>query len=196
MSGGALHHDPSYFRSMYAGHDDPWGFEDRWYEQRKRAVTLALLPRPRYARGFEPGCANGALTVRLQERCVHLVACELVPEVAQRATDRMAGHRHVEIHCGAIPGWWPAPPIDLLVLSEVAYYLTPDGRTQAAAAIERTLAPEGDIVAVHYTGETDYPMRGVEVAVWLDGLGWLERLVHHVDSGFEAGVWRRRAGSG
>lgn len=193
MSGDPLHHDPAYFRSMYSTDDDPWGFEDRWYEQRKQAVTLAILPRPTYAVGFEPGCANGALTVRLQARCRRLVACELVPEVARRAAARLAGHSHVEVGCGAFPDWWPpVPAIDLLVLSEVAYYLTAAGQGRARAAIERSLAPGGDIVAVHYTGETDYPMRGVEVAAWLDGFADLERLVTHVEPAFEAGVWRRR----
>ena len=41
-----------YFAQMYAGSPDPWGFRSRWYEQRKRAVTLAALQQPRYRRGF------------------------------------------------------------------------------------------------------------------------------------------------
>ena len=50
---------------MYAGTDDPWGFRTRWYEQRKRDVTLAALTRPRYRRAFEPGCSIGVLTAGL-----------------------------------------------------------------------------------------------------------------------------------
>ena len=33
-----------YFDGVYAAGPDPWGFTDRWYEERKRAVTLAALP--------------------------------------------------------------------------------------------------------------------------------------------------------
>ena len=29
---------PAYFDAMYQAAADPWGFEDRWYEQRKYAV--------------------------------------------------------------------------------------------------------------------------------------------------------------
>lgn len=54
---------------MYAASDDPWGFDDRWYERRKYALTLAILTRPTYTCAFEPGCANGALTELLQARC-------------------------------------------------------------------------------------------------------------------------------
>jgi hypothetical protein len=185
-------HDPSYFRAQYASSDDPWGFDDRWYERRKYALTLAMLPRPRYASAFEPGCANGALTELLQERCDRLVACELLPEVARRAATRLEGSDHVDVHCAAFPDWWPESDLDLLVLSEVAYYLTADGRRRAERSMADALLPGADLVAVHYTGETDYPMHGDEVARWLDGLPWLDRLAGHVDREFEGGIWRRR----
>ena len=35
-----------YFDQLFAGNDDPWAFRQRWYEQRKRALTLAVLTRP------------------------------------------------------------------------------------------------------------------------------------------------------
>ena len=38
-----------YFDRLFADNDDPWAFRQRWYERRKRALTLALLTRPRYA---------------------------------------------------------------------------------------------------------------------------------------------------
>jgi hypothetical protein len=177
---------------MYAASDDPWGFDDRWYERRKYAVTLAALTRPSYACAFEPGCANGALTELLQARCGRLYACELVPEVADRARRRLAGHAHVDVRCAPFPNWWPDEPIDLLVLSEVAYYLTTLGRSDAERSISTSLLPGGELIAVHYTGSTDYPMGGHAVSTWLDGLDCLERLVRHVDRDFEAGVWQRR----
>lgn len=55
---------PAYFEAMYAGAVDPWDLAGRWYEQRKYALTLASLPRPRYRAAFEPGCSVGVLTAR------------------------------------------------------------------------------------------------------------------------------------
>ncbi len=51
--------EPAYFDQMYAASADPWGFTSRWYEKRKYALTLAMLPRERYADAFEPGCSIG-----------------------------------------------------------------------------------------------------------------------------------------
>ncbi len=187
-----LHHDPDYFRRMYAADADPWGFDRRWYERRKYAVTLASLPNERYRHAYEPGCANGSLTELLAPRCDRIDATELVPEVAARATERLAGFTHVSVRCAPFPTWWPDTPIDLLVLSEVAYYLRPPGRSLVADHIRRSLATGGEVLAVHYTDPTDYPMQGRDVAVWLDGINILERVVRHVDAQFELTVWRRR----
>ena len=54
-----------YFDGFYGSGVDPWGFETRWYEERKRAITLASLPRQRFRSAFEPGCAIGVLTQEL-----------------------------------------------------------------------------------------------------------------------------------
>ena len=58
-----------YFDGLYKSSDDPWNLREGWYERRKRSLTLALLPRPRYRNAFEPGCANGELTAELATRC-------------------------------------------------------------------------------------------------------------------------------
>ena len=52
---------------------DPWQV-DSPYERRKRAVTLASLPRERYADALEVGCSVGALAVDLATRCDRLLA--------------------------------------------------------------------------------------------------------------------------
>ncbi len=43
--------DPGYFDQMYAAAGDPWGLATRWYEARKYALSLALLPDERYGGG-------------------------------------------------------------------------------------------------------------------------------------------------
>ena len=179
---------------MYSTKEDPWGFDDRWYERRKYALTLAALGRSRYRRGFEPGCSNGALTRLLADRCDALVATEMIDEVAARARARLADRPHVEVRVATFPDGWPEGGGDLVVWSEIAYYLTPTGADVARDALDRWLAPDGELVAVHYTGATDYPRRGDEIGAWLDGVDFLERTVRHDDELFELGVWRRPAG--
>lgn len=132
-----MNHLPlDYFARKYAESSDPWGFESRWYEARKYALTVAALPRPRYARGFEPGCSIGVLTRQLAARCDALIACELVPDVAARAATRLRDLPHVDVRVLAVPEQWPEGQLDLIVLSEIAYYLTAPGVTQLFARID------------------------------------------------------------
>src|ERR1700748_1264195 len=67
----------SYFDRMYAGADDPWQLSTRWYEPRKYAIPLPLLPHRRYRRAFEPGCSIGTLTTALVQRCDHVTAVDV-----------------------------------------------------------------------------------------------------------------------
>ena len=80
---------PEYFEDLYARHADPWGFADRWYEQRKRALLLASLPRPRFARAFEPGCSIGVLTAELAPRCDALLATDVAEGALSAARERL-----------------------------------------------------------------------------------------------------------
>ncbi len=181
-----------YFRGMYDGSPDPWGFDDRWYERRKFAVTMACLPRPRYQRGLEPGCSNGALTEQLARRCDELIAFDFVDDVVQRCQARVGSNSGVTVACESFPDFWPPGHGDLVVWSEVAYYLTGEQAEHALAGLERWLQVGGHVVAVHYTGATNYPRRGTEIVPWLDGAGYLERRCQHVDDEFELAVWERR----
>ncbi len=181
-----------YFRGLYDGSPDPWGFDERWYERRKFAVTMASLPRRRYRRALEPGCSNGALTEQSRRRCDELVAFDFVDDAVARCRDRMAAHRGVEVLVASFPEFWPAGTGDLVVWSEVAYYVRGEAADAALTGLAAWLEPGGHLVAVHYGGATNYPRQGLEIGPWLDDADFLERRCEHLDDGFELGVWERR----
>jgi cyclopropane fatty-acyl-phospholipid synthase-like methyltransferase len=156
----------AYFDRLYAGADDPWQLSTRWYEQRKYAITLALLPDRRYRHAFEPGCSIGTLTERLAQRCDHVTAVD-VADAALRGADarlRAAGCRdRVTLAQSSLDAAWPSGPFDLLVLSEVAYYL--EAGTLAAVLRRqcRGLQPGATVVAAHWRhAVADYPLTGDE----------------------------------
>jgi SAM-dependent methyltransferase len=182
---------PAYFEAMYASGDDPWGFDSRWYERRKYALTVAALPRRRYRRALEAGCANGALTELLAPRCRQLVAFDLMPGPVAKARSRLAGQHHVQVCQANLPHWWPAGSGDLVVWSEVAYYLSDAGLDTALAGLERWLEPHGDLVAVHYTGATNYPQTGDGTHRRVDREIFLQHRNAVVDHQFRIDVWRR-----
>ena len=154
----------AYFDRLYAGADDPWQLSTRWYEQRKYAITLALLPDRRYRHAFEPGCSIGTLTELLVQHCDHITAVD-VAAAALRCSDsrlRKAGCRNrVTLAQSSLDEAWPPGPFDLLVLSEVAYYLEAD---LLAALLRREitrLQPGAAVVAAHWRHPVaDYPLSG------------------------------------
>lgn len=154
----------AYFDEMYAGAQDPWRLSTRWYEQRKYAITLGLLPERRYRHGFEPGCSIGTLTAQLAGRCDHLTATDVV-EAALRGADtrlRDAGCRdRVTLLRSSLDAAWPPGPFDLLVLSEVAYYLQADALASVLRRECPLLQPGANIVAAHWRHiVADYPLTG------------------------------------
>ena len=151
-----------YFDRLYAADPDPWGFTSRWYEQRKYALTVAALPAPTYARGLEVGCSIGVLTARLAARCRLLTAVDPSPVALSAAQTRVPSS--VRLIQGTVPHQWPAGTYDLVVLSEVGYYLDPADLGRLLDLIDRDLAPDGTIVACHWRHPvTDYPLTGDEV---------------------------------
>ena len=59
-----------------------------------------------------------------------------------------------------MPAQWPEGSFDLILLSEVVYFLDGDDVEHLAARVRGCLRPGGDVVLVHWTGETDYPLSG------------------------------------
>ena len=164
-----------YFDRMYAADADPWGFTSRWYEQRKYALTLAALPALSYARGLEVGCSVGVLTAALAERCADLVALD--PSAAALAAARTRVPASVRLLQAAVPDGWPAGTYDLVVLSEVGYYLDRPDLERLLALVERDLAPGGTVVACHWRHPVaDYPLTGDEVHAALARWSRLSRI--------------------
>jgi len=153
-----------YFDRIYAGSDDPWQLSTRWYEQRKYDITLAMLPDRRYRHAFEPGCSIGTLTARLASRCDHVTAVDVVDAALQTADARLlaAGCRdRVTLARSSLDQDWPTGPFDLLVLSEVAYYLSADALAGALRRECPRLQPDAKIVAAHWRHSvSDYPLTG------------------------------------
>ena len=177
---------PEYFAKVYAASPDPWGFESRWYEERKYALSLAMLPRRRYEEAFEPGCSIGVLSALLSRRCRRLLSWDLnahaVAEARLRAPTATVEER-------AIPGEWPEGTFDLIVFSEILYYLGPDDLERVLELGAASLRPGGTLLAAHWRHPVpDYPLTGDEVHAALARTG-LSRIAEHREADFLAEVY-------
>lgn len=145
--------------ALYAKGDDPWNFRDSAYEHGKFAATAAALPRPRYAHGLEIGCGNGELARHLAPRCARYTGIDAIPAALAAARRAVPEGRFVETFLPA-----PLPeagnaPYDLIVLSEILYFLDRGGIADLAARIDAA-APAGDVICVTWRGPSGNPLAG------------------------------------
>ena len=182
-----------YFEAMYGDDADPYGMRTRWYEARKRAVLLASLPHPRYARAYEPGCGAGELSVELSARCDDLLSSDFSPGALASARARTAGLANVRVASHALPQDWPgaAGPFDLIVISEIGYFLDADAMHRVARCCDASLAADGVMVACNWRADFDARVLPTdEVHATLASIG-LARTVRHVEDDFLLEIWCR-----
>lgn len=154
MSGQADH-----FRRLYDHKDDPWDYETSPYEAAKYAATLAALTRPSYACAIEAGCSIGVLSALLAPRCVQFLAVDLVQRAVDSAAARLAPYPGAQALRATLPEDWPQGRYDLIVLSELLYYLSAPGIDAMARLIARDAVPGAECVMVHYQGDTRTEIR-------------------------------------
>lgn len=153
--------DAEYFDGIFASDDDPWALASSAYEAAKFAHTIRVLDDRRYSAALEIGCAHGVLTQRLAPLCDDLCSVDIAAGAIALAQARCGDLPQVRFARVAFPGERPAVgALDLVLLSEVAYYWSDADLRIAADWIGRHVASGGRILLVHWTGETDYPQTG------------------------------------
>ena len=187
---------PQYFEQMFQGTQDPWSLETSAYEQAKYAHSIEALGERCYELGFEIGCAKGMLTRQLAEHCRALVAIDVSETALSGARERCAVFDHVSFNRMTFPAQVPlGGPFDLIILSEVIYYWDNADIRRAAKWAGTHGAPGGDLLLVHWTGETDYPQSGDEAVEKFRGAmpGPVEVVTAERRDQYRLDLWRMSA---
>ncbi len=156
--------DPTYFDRLYTHDPDPWKFASSDYERDKYAATLAALPDRRFTRCYEVGCSIGVLTRQLATRCDAILGVDIAEPALVQARVRCADQPWVTFEQAVVPGDWPPGQFDLILFSEVLYYLGIEGLQDAARRTAACLSPGGVVVLVDWRGNTDGACTGEEAA--------------------------------
>jgi SAM-dependent methyltransferase len=179
-----------FFEAKYKDSPDPWNFARSAYEQHRYDEIIKSLGERHFHRAFEPGCSIGVLTERLAAICDQVYATDISATAITRARARCSGQLGVFIEEGSLTDSLPSAVFDLIVLSEVGYYL--DSRALVALARNLTdcLTPDGVILAAHWLGTSnDHVLTGDQVHDILSANLGLERIHSHRYEGFRLDLW-------
>ncbi|MEQ5872472.1 methyltransferase domain-containing protein [Sagittula sp. NFXS13] len=153
--------DAASFDRLYRETADPWDYETSTYEAEKYARCLALLPPRRFAHALEVGCSIGVMSEAIARRCDSLLALDFAPTAIEKARARDIPGAKFEV--AAVPEGWPDGHWDLIVLSEVLYYLSPAALDEVICRVVDSLAPDGLCLVAGYLGPTETTLSAREV---------------------------------
>lgn len=140
----------AYFDNMYALSKDPWNFETSPYEQEKYAHTIAALGNRQFERGLEIGCSIGVLTGLLAKQCANILGTDISEQPIQIAKDRYQSQDGIRFEVAHIPAQFPEGVFDLIVLSEVCYYLSKEDLILSKELVLDSLTTGGMLCLVHW----------------------------------------------
>lgn len=141
---------PGGFDRKFQQHIDPWGYRTSRFEARKRSVLLQACGLRRRARGLELACANGATTQPLSQRCLRLVAVDSSSTAVAEARRATQDQKRVSVWRATLPAQMPRGRFDLVVVSELAYYLSRPALDRLIGALKASVAGSGRLVLLHH----------------------------------------------
>ena len=178
------------FDALYRASSDPWGTRSRWYERRKRTLLLAALPAERYASVYEAGCGTGHISASLAERCERLIASDASAVAVDIAKRALVDHANVSVRQHRLPDDWPRQPFELVVLSELLYFIDRDERVRVAALVRDSVGGSGTAIACDWRHAIDgRGITGDEAHRHFETVLDLPRLLEYEDDDFVLTAW-------
>lgn len=176
VTGNRPSRDAGHFQRLYDADPDPWHFRTSDYEQAKYRKSLEALPLQRFRSALEVGCSIGVLTQLLASRCDAVLGVDIVEQPLRAARASCSEQPWVRFQRMQVPNEWPNETFDLIVLSEVLYFLSRKDIAAVADRISLSLASPGLVLLVNWRGRTGDPCTGDEAAsLFIDRTStWLE----------------------
>jgi predicted TPR repeat methyltransferase len=162
------------FEERYRRQVDPWGYRSRSYEREKYAGTLAACGPGPFDHALELGGSIGVFSAALAPRCRRLLTLDFSPTAVAAARRALADHPHARATLGEIPRELPPGPFDLVVASEILYYLTAADLSLTLSALRDRVARGGRLVCVHWRPPgPERPQDAASVHAAVRQLPWL-----------------------
>jgi SAM-dependent methyltransferase len=138
------------FENKFRANIDPWNYTHSRFERVKREVLLRACGPSKHGRVLELGCAIGETTRGLARLSLHLVAVDASPTALNEAARRAPRNGRIHFRRAILPGQMPRGPFDLIIVSELVYYLRSHHLKPLADRIVAALAPGGITIVLNH----------------------------------------------
>ncbi|HEY2440707.1 MAG TPA: SAM-dependent methyltransferase [Solirubrobacteraceae bacterium] len=181
------------FEARYRRDPDPWAYTSSAYERDKYAATLEACGEGPFTAALELGGSIGVFSTLLAFRCRSLVTIDASVTAVTVARRRLARRRSVTVIAGTIPQDIPRREYDLVVASEILYYLTGSQLDDTLDVVRDCTRAGARLVAVHWRpAGPDRPLDAATVHDRLRGLPWLARVAADETGDYLLDVLERR----
>lgn len=147
-----------HLHKLYSSTDDPWHFRTSAYEQGRFESIVACLKRSCYGEILEIGCGNGELGRHLSQKTLRYVGLDASPTALETASRVVPQGEFLERF---LPCELPAGQFELVVISEILYFLDKSGIASLAAQLYSRW-PSAEFLCVNYLGPSGNAIQGSE----------------------------------
>ncbi len=137
-----------YWESFFRAGEDRWQY-DNVYEKMKYEQTLGLLPPGPIGTTLELACAEGHFTARLASRVGGLIATDISATALERARTRCVNMANVEFRVLDLLSDGFPQSLDLLICSEVLYYVSLEQLAPIPEKFAAALNQGGHLLMAH-----------------------------------------------
>ncbi|MFC1701318.1 polysaccharide deacetylase family protein [Pseudomonadota bacterium] len=140
--------EKNYWDSVFSN-EDPWDYSSS-YEMKKYSHTLEMIPEESLSRVLELGCAEGLFTKMLAAKAGSILAVDISDNALVRARIRCADQENVFFNQHDIAEGIPKGGFDLIICSELLYYLRDRFAVEVfAMKIKEALPVGGHLLMTH-----------------------------------------------
>lgn len=170
-----------FFSQLYRDSEDPYGHDGARHADRFTTMRAALT-RPAYDSALDAGCSVGVFTAMIAPLCRRILGVDISARALVRARTRLCGHGGARFIRAELPTSWPGGTYDLIVLSEVLYFLTPAELRLMAARVAGAAVPGAHCLVVNQTADTCTALSGAAAEeIFFNALGQNRTCVSHRD---------------
>jgi len=146
------------FNWIYKIFSDPFDLEKSNYEAYKFDAVAKVVQETRVKNALDIGCGTGILTEKISSVCEKILGVDFSENAINSAKKRFGQKSHVAFFAVDVRHFEPADTYDLVLCSEVLYYIGESDLQKLLVQLWRTLSDNGRLIVID-AADDDYAKR-------------------------------------